>query len=168
MPLWRKNTTLCQAEDHGTHVTKFMHVAKRARKISCRSMSWRHEPQVQAGSETMDYQPIALPPSHFFDIFWDSGYVSAKGTWAILNEKIAWPEQTAEIQGSKDAGTCMEATAIGSRSGGSPQPSVDIEIYEIECWDQPEIVAKPRPSEAGCTRYANSNHTTLGHSRGKL
>jgi len=116
-------------------------------------LSFETMEQVRVDSETMDYRPIGLPFFHFSDHFWDSGFVSAEGTWTIPNEKIAWPEQTAKIQCSKDSGTCMEATAIISRGGDSPRVSVDIETYEIERWDQHEIVTKPRQSGSDCTRY---------------
>lgn len=109
--------------------------------------------QVRADSETIDYQPVSLPSFHFFADLWDRGFVSAEGTWIISNEKMGWPEQTSKIECSKDSRTCTEATAIIRRGGDSRSLSVDIDTYEIERWDQHEIVTKPL--QFGCTRYVH-------------
>lgn len=114
-------------------------------------LSFETVEQVRVDSETMDYHPVRLPFFHFLEDLWDQGFVSAEGTWVIANEKQAWPEQTSKIQCSKASGTCTEATAIISRGESSPSLSVDIETYEIERWDQYEIVTKPL--QFGCARY---------------
>lgn len=119
-------------------------------------LSFETMEQVRADFETMDYEPIDLPPLFFHQEDWDSGFVSAQGTWTIANEKQAWPEQTSKIECVKDSRTCREAAASISRGlggGESPRLSVNTETYEIERWDQHEIVTKPLDTLFGCVRY---------------
>lgn len=42
---------------------------------------------------------------------WDDGFVSATGTWTMLNDRPADPIQSSEIRCHKNMGACFEATA---------------------------------------------------------
>lgn len=106
--------------------------------------------QLQADMETFEYKPISLPLLHIFTDFWDNGFVSASGTWVFSNDKMGEPEQSSKIICDRSTNTCTEATAIIYHSGNYGL-FVDIDRYEIERWDEHEIVTKPREFE--CTRY---------------
>ncbi len=94
-----------------------------------------------------------LPRLFIFLDLWKSGYVSGKGTWVLTNEKMGMPEQTTHIQCHRDQRICIEATAILTGKGRNKSVSVDIELYDIERWDDHEVVTKPRETGAGCVRY---------------
>ena len=100
---------------------------------------------------TLDQKPPYLPSRNVSTDLWDAGYVSASGTWTIAGEAQAQPHQTSRIDCHREAGTCTEATAILRADGGQSSLSVDIDAYEIERWDQHEVVTKPL--QFGCTRY---------------
>ena len=91
-----------------------------------------------------------LPGCYVYTELWDSGYVTASGSWTIKGEEIACPQQTSTIVCDRSTQRCTEATARLSSGQGQPLLSVDIATYEIERWDQHEIVTKPL--EAACTR----------------
>ena len=66
------------------------------------------------------------------------------------NDKMGEPEQSSKIICDRSTNTCTEATAIIYHSGNYGL-FVDIDRYEIERWDEHEIVTKPREFE--CTRH---------------
>lgn len=109
--------------------------------------------QINKDSELLDYQPVTLPSLHIFLDSWNQGYVSAKGTWVLTNEKMGVPEQTSDIRCVRDRRTCTEATAIVSGKGSNRSLTVDTDFYEIESWDEYEIVTKPIETGFGCARY---------------
>jgi len=109
--------------------------------------------QINKDMELLDYQPVALPGLHVFLDSWSQGYVSAKGTWVLTNEKMGLPEQASDIHCFRDKRTCTEATAIVSGKGSNRRLTVDTDFYEIERWDEYEIVTKPKETGFGCTRY---------------
>ena len=106
---------------------------------------------VRRDTATLDKHPPSLPPRRVFTDLWDTGYVSASGTWTIAGEEMGMPHQTSKINCDRSAGVCTEATAILTFHDGEPSLSVDIDTYEIERWDQHEVVTKPL--QFGCTRY---------------
>lgn len=114
--------------------------------------------QLSADSEAYNYRPIGLPFLHVFMELWDRGYVSTRGTWVISGEQMGMPEQTSQIECHRELGKCTEATAVVSGEAGERQLSVDIDTYEIERWDQHEIVTKPL--QFGCTRYVRRFNRT--------
>ena len=109
--------------------------------------------QIRKDMELMDYQPMSLPSLQVFVDLWDQGKASAKGTWVLANEKMAWSEQVSDIQCFRDRRICIDATAIVTGKGGDRRLTVDTDVYEIERWDDYEIVTKPVETGAGCVRY---------------
>jgi len=109
--------------------------------------------QLQADMNTIVYHPVILPRLHVFTDLWDEGYVSASGTWVLSNDKMGKPEQTSKINCDRHSNICTEAVAIVSGKGSERILFVDIDTYEIERWDDYEIVTKPLQSTIGCVRY---------------
>ncbi len=109
--------------------------------------------QINKDMELLDYQPVALPGLHVFLDSWSQGYVSAKGTWVLTNEKMGLPEQASDIHCFRDRRACTEATAILGGKGSNRSLIVDTDFYEIERWDEYEIVTKPKETGFGCARY---------------
>lgn len=104
--------------------------------------------KLRSDSDLLDNPPIRLPDFLLSTALWDSGYVSATGTWEISGEKQAWPIQTSSIECIRSIENCREATAILD-SGVILR--LETEHYQIERWDQNEIVTKPLQYE--CVRY---------------
>lgn len=121
--------------------------------VSGDPLSFETFEQITNDTELLDYQPVTLPSLHIFLDSWSQGYVSAKGTWVLTNEKMGLPEQSSDIRCVRDTRTCTEATAIVSGKGSNRSLSVDIDSYEIERWDEYEIVTKPKETGFGCARY---------------
>ena len=107
--------------------------------------------QLNADMDTSEYHPISLPSLDVFFDLWDKGYVSASGTWVLQNDKMGEPEQTSKINCNRNLNTCTEAVAIIQGQGSDRSLSIDINTYEIEHWDDHEIISKPL--DFGCTRY---------------
>lgn len=114
-------------------------------------LSFETVEQLRVDREAYNYRPVSLPSLYVFTDLWESGYVSARGTWVISGEQMALPEQTSRIDCHRHFGTCTEATAIVSADGDNRHLSVNIDTYEIESWDKHEIITKPLQFE--CTRY---------------
>jgi len=121
--------------------------------ITGNPLSFESFEQIKKDTDLVDYSPATLPPLHVFLDFWESGYVSAKGTWVLINEKMAEPEQTTHLQCFRERHMCIGATANVSGEGGKKIVSVDADVYEIERWDDHEIVTKPRETSGRCVRY---------------
>lgn len=114
-------------------------------------LAFRTVEQVSKDLNALDYSPVSLPSLFVYLSSWDQGYVSADGTWVLVNETQAIPEQAVKLECFRDSGMCAEATALIMRTMDTPSVSVDIDWYEIERWDDKEIVTKPK--EFGCTRH---------------
>jgi peptidoglycan hydrolase-like protein with peptidoglycan-binding domain len=100
----------------------------------------------------LDSIPLPLPRRIVSLNAWNSGWVSAEGTWTIVGDKMASPERTATIQCERGRAICTEAQAIvGNGLGGRYLENVDLNVHEIERWDDKEITTKPL--EFGCVRY---------------
>jgi hypothetical protein len=104
---------------------------------------------IQDGA-SLDKRIPFLPERHVDVSFWTSGYVVVVGTWTIAGESQAFPQQTSRMECVQATRTCTEATAILSGTGGL---SADVDVYEIERWDDHEIVTKPLEVGFGCVRY---------------
>lgn len=104
--------------------------------------------KIEKDSSLLETDPASLPGYYFSDYLWDS-FFSGKGTWIFENEKedMAFPLQTTRIECYRNQGICFEATA----SLFNNFLSVDLEEYEIERWDNFEIVTGPYDYQ--CTRY---------------
>jgi Putative peptidoglycan binding domain len=65
------------------------------------------------------HEPVMLPPkfANFDGVAgltgWDEGFVTASGTWVMLNDKIGSPLQTSKITCIRDQGQCIESRADG-------------------------------------------------------
>jgi hypothetical protein len=86
------------------------------------------------------WTPAYLPSFAFVDDLWQNGYVSIRGTWQILNDQIAYPDQTTRVECQRDPMTCSETKASLGRSTGSPMLFMDATFYDVERWDEFEIV----------------------------
>jgi hypothetical protein len=106
--------------------------------------------QIFKDADLMDPGPIGVTGYSFSDYFWNSIF-SADGTWVFedSNEKMADPIQATEIKCYRDMGLCIEATAFISFDHALL--NVVSEIFEVERWDEYEIVTKPH--DFHCTRY---------------
>jgi len=133
--------------------TAALQVYEKARGIPVTGdpLSFETVERVRHDTATLDQQAPSLPPRHVFTALWDRGYVSASGTWTIAGEEMGLPQQTSKINCDRDTGVCTEATAIITVDDGQPSLSLSIDTYEIERWDEHELVTKPL--QFGCTRY---------------
>lgn len=114
-------------------------------------LSFETVERVRQDTAILDQRPPYLPRRSVFTDLWDRGYVSASGTWTITGEEQAWPEQSSRIDCHRQTGLCTEATAILTAQDGHRSLSLDVDTYEIERWDEHEIVTKPL--QFGCARY---------------
>ena len=114
-------------------------------------LSFETVESVRQDDAALDQKPSYLPRRHVFTDRWDTGYVSASGTWTIAGEEMGVPQQTSMIDCHRQAGLCTEATAILRTGDGQGSLFLDIDTYEIERWDEHEVVTKPL--QFGCTRY---------------
>lgn len=95
--------------------------------------------------------PVILPHLNVYVDDWQDGYVHAKGTWTIVGDEQADPEQVTEIACYKDLGICFEGTAVLNKGD---YLDVHTTPYTIERWDEYEITTKPRkPSVIACVAY---------------
>lgn len=95
----------------------------------------------------------AYPSSFSFDgELWDIGTVHVEGTWGIVGDVQVEPVQHTTIQCYRFEKKCYAATAIqGAQETGGGYIRAEGEVYEIERWDNSEIVTKPY--DYFCTRY---------------
>ena len=114
-------------------------------------LSFETNQRLQADQEALHYYSVALPSLQISTSLWDSGYVSAEGTWIISGGEMGEPEQTSKLVCQRPLGTCIEATAVFSGKGDDRLLSLDVDTYEIERWDGVEIITKPL--QFGCARY---------------
>jgi hypothetical protein len=91
-------------------------------------------------------KPTPLPPSQFNGTDWEKGYVSASGSWVNSGDAEPPMPEVSDITCAKDLGYCTESLAILFEG----LLKADTNIFEIERWDQFEIVSKPLQSH--CTR----------------
>lgn len=118
---------------------------KRGLPVTGDPLSFETHKQINADYETLNQQTANLPQLLVNVETWDTGYASAEGTWTIQGEELAWPEQTSKIRCFLNLGICLEATAIiETRAFGPEHLSVELNTYQIERWDDVELVTKPR------------------------
>jgi hypothetical protein len=98
---------------------------------------------VRADDELLDSAPIRMQSKHLILDRWDRGFVSADGTWTTPGADLAAPEQTSHITCELVEALCREARATVSGRGPSRTLSVDLFTFEIERWNETEIVTKP-------------------------
>jgi Putative peptidoglycan binding domain/WXXGXW repeat (2 copies) len=109
--------------------------------------------QIGKDVDAVDKEPAWLPGYIFMDGFWDRGWVYATGTWDLLNDTVAVPEQTSHIECERQTMKCTDTVATLSRiKGSAPILSLDVRRYDIERWDAHEIVTKFSEWGFGCTR----------------
>lgn len=126
---------------------------KRNIPVTADPLSFDTVEQLQADMKAIEHHPISLPRFHVFTDLWNNGYVSASGTWVLSNDKMGEPEQTSKINCDRRMNICTEAVAIVGGEGSNRRLFVDIDTYEIERWDDHEIVTKPLQPAFGCVRY---------------
>jgi len=124
---------------------------QRAIPVTGDPLSFETSKQIEEDMNLLDNKPVILPRLFVFLDHWQSGYVSAKGTWTLTGEKMGLPEQTTHIQCFRDRRVCIEATALIEGSSETRLLTVDSDEYEIERWDDYEIVTSPK--QFGCVRY---------------
>lgn len=95
-------------------------------------------------------KPVEIGPGmRMQDDFWDQGYVFARGTLIAVGHEQGNPAQTSEFRCYKDRKICIQATAVVYELGR--QLDAEAKLFEIERWDQHELVTKP--DELFCVRY---------------
>jgi len=124
---------------------------QRALPVTGDPLSFETSQQIEEDMNLLDYEPVILPDLFVFLDLWQSGYVSAKGTWVLTGEKMGLPEQTSHIQCFRDRRVCIEAIALIEGRGENRLLTLTSDEYEIERWDDYEIVTKPK--QFGCVRY---------------
>jgi putative peptidoglycan binding protein len=119
---------------------------------------------VRLDDQLLNSSPLSLQPKRVFVEQWTRGFVSADGTWTVTGEDLPSPEQTSNISCDRAQAVCREATARVSRNGSSRLLSVDVYTYEIERWNDEEIVTKPL--QFGCSgtlhRWSRSEKSVTG------
>ena len=118
-------------------------------------LSFETSKQISADLAALEQQTISLPPLSVSTDSWDEGYVFAEGTWTLSGGKLAWPKQTSKINCLRNLGICLEATASlesGVLGWGERHLSVDLDTYQIERWDDVELVTRPR-HQAPCVQH---------------
>ncbi len=108
-------------------------------------------PQPQPLGAKKYFGPIATitalwPVKTFSKKYWTNGYFRAEGTWVTVSPKRAVDVNTAIVQCSKDEGQCIEGTAFVFNG----MLGADLNVLQIERWDEHEIVTKP--DDAACAR----------------
>jgi hypothetical protein len=98
---------------------------------------------VRLDDELLNSSPIGLQPRTIITDRWDRGFVSADGTWTAVSGDLATPEQTSNITCERAQAICREARATISGRGSGRLLSVDLYTFEIELWNEQEIVTKP-------------------------
>jgi hypothetical protein len=104
---------------------------------------------VRLDDQLLNSSPISLQPKRVFVDQWARGFVSADGTWTIVSGEMISPEQTSNITCDRAQALCKESTARISRTGSTRLLAVDTYTYEIDRWNDDEIITKPR--QFGCT-----------------
>jgi hypothetical protein len=108
---------------------------------------------VRMDDDLMNTAAIRLQGKHIILDRWDRGFVSADGTWTVVGEDMASPEQTSNITCDLTDALCREARATISGTGLDRRLTVDLFTFEIERWNEREIVTKPL--QFGCTGTAH-------------
>lgn len=90
-------------------------------------------------SDWLELLPVQFPPYVFISDTWAAS-VSANGTWTIMNGRQAVPLQTTKIECRRKWNHCTESTAV---VGEGNQLVLNTDDYEVERWDDQEIVTKP-------------------------
>ena len=98
--------------------------------------------------ETVEKRSVKLPGYFFLDDDWSS-HVTAKGTWMLENHPQGYPFHTSEIHCFRQRNTCVEAQAVYAKHHSL---TVHTDLYQIERWDDDEIVTIPNDSSI-CMRY---------------
>lgn len=115
------------------------------------SLSFETFFQVLKDHKIINTQHLYPNSFSFGDMFWDKGTVVAQGTWSIVGDSQANPEQVTNIVCHRDDMRCYSATAVKLGDGPNSGLSSDFEMYDVERWDASEIVTKP--NDFACARY---------------
>ncbi|HVH29834.1 MAG TPA: peptidoglycan-binding domain-containing protein [Vicinamibacterales bacterium] len=115
---------------------------------------------VRADDELLQSAPIGLQPKTIITDRWDRGFVSADGTWTAVSGDLASPEQTSNITCERAQAICREARATISGRGSARLLTVDLYTFEIELWNEREIVTKPLQFGCAATVHQWSRNPT--------
>lgn len=137
------------AWDKISEVSLRSYEAQRKIPVTGNPLSFETRQKILDDGKIMNTDYAVLASSHIFLEGWDQ-WVSANGTWMIKGENTLPAEQATKIECDRQKRHCVEATALLNRAFGSHLSAL-VEIYEIERWDDHEIVTKP--VEYGCVRY---------------
>jgi hypothetical protein len=100
-------------------------------------------------------KPVYLPWLIVALSSWDSGFVSAQGTWSSDVDKTlyppSFPDKTSKIVCYKKLGYCFESIATFKDN----VLLAELETLEIERWDRENIITRPQ-SEGICGEHVMS------------
>ncbi len=85
--------------------------------------------------------------------FWNLGRIEVSGSWMIVGDTMANPEQSSTITCDKESSKCIESNAQISRIFGKLYLYVFQDTYDIERWDEHDIVMK---RDLHCVRYVQT------------
>jgi hypothetical protein len=100
----------------------------------------------------MNYTKIISPLGSLFvsTSSWDQGFVLAKGSWMMLNDRINSPMQTSEIRCVRVEGTCHEAIA---KIFNDDYLSVELYRRQIVSWTS-KVISYDDTAECVKVRYS--------------
>jgi hypothetical protein len=100
-------------------------------------------------------KPVYLPSLIVVLNSWDSGFVSAEGTWSSDADKTLYPplfpDKTSKIVCYKKIGYCFESIATFKHN----LLLAELDTLEIERWDRENIITRPK-SEGICGEHVMS------------
>ncbi len=108
-------------------------------------LDYRTLKQLTDDADWLDQFPLQLPPFVFHDETWDAT-VSVGGTWILVNGQQSLPLQTTHLECNRKWQYCAESTAV---AGEDNRLVLNVDHYEIERWDDQEIIASSKDRD--CT-----------------
>ena len=135
--------------DKTTEASLRRYEARRKLPVTGNPLSYETQNKMVEDIVVLDTEQVTLASSRISLTFWNR-FVSAQGTWTLKGEPAASRRQATTIECSRQTNRCIEANATLDRFFG-PHLSATIETYEIERWDEHEIITAPL--EFGCVRY---------------
>lgn len=104
-------------------------------------LDWDTDNKINSDRAILDNEPCLLPSSFFYADQWNQ-YVYASGTWVMTNDTIAWPQNRAEVECRRQDGLCIVGTAYIA----TPMLWHLLNTFEVDHWDDYEIISKPDDS----------------------
>jgi peptidoglycan hydrolase-like protein with peptidoglycan-binding domain len=110
-------------------------------------LDWKTFDLISKDAQVLDDRPIALATKSFYQDEWDR-FVSAKGTWVMENDKIAYPYNVSEISCYRELRYCFEATADMIATAQMTSHGF---LWPVAQWDDVEVISKADDSGV-CSR----------------